>query len=135
MVVTDVRSAVTPSIIPPSIPTALPWSGPDVTKRDFTKVSASIGQLGYLSDDLTVALNLARAARNPSLEELYNLGPHPGNVAFEIGNPTLDTEVAYGPPTSSSCSHTQGQAEVTTSPLSEDVSGNPVASAAKLTRR
>jgi iron complex outermembrane receptor protein len=69
---------------------------PEVPKRDFTNFSASVGVLGYLRDDLTVALNLARAARNPSLEELYNLGPHPGNFAFEIGDPTLPTEVAYG---------------------------------------
>jgi iron complex outermembrane receptor protein len=69
---------------------------PEVVKRDFTNVSGSAGVLGYLRDDLTVALNLARAARNPSLEELYNLGPHAGNFAFEIGDPTLPTEVAYG---------------------------------------
>jgi iron complex outermembrane receptor protein len=69
---------------------------PEVPKRDFTNFSASAGVLGYLRDDLTLALNLARAARNPSLEELYNLGPHPGNFAFEVGDPTLDTEVAYG---------------------------------------
>ena len=69
---------------------------PDVPKRDFTNFSASVGVLGYLRDDLTLALNLARAARNPSLEELYNLGPHAGNFAFEIGDPTLPTEVAYG---------------------------------------
>jgi iron complex outermembrane recepter protein len=69
---------------------------PDVPKRDFTNLSASVGVLGYLRDDLTVALNLARAARNPSLEELYNLGPHAGNFAFEIGDPNLPTEVAYG---------------------------------------
>jgi iron complex outermembrane receptor protein len=69
---------------------------PDVPKRDFTNFSASVGVLGYLRDDLTLALNLARAARNPSLEELYNLGPHAGNFAFEIGDPTLPTEIAYG---------------------------------------
>jgi iron complex outermembrane receptor protein len=69
---------------------------PEVPKRDFTNFSASAGVLGYLRDDLTLALNLARAARNPSLEELYNLGPHPGNFAFEVGDPTLPTEVAYG---------------------------------------
>jgi iron complex outermembrane recepter protein len=69
---------------------------PDVPDRSFTNFSASVGVLGYLRDDLTLALNLARAARNPSLEELYNLGPHPGNFAFEIGDPTLSTEVAYG---------------------------------------
>ena len=69
---------------------------PDVAKRDFTNFSASIGLLGYLRDDLTVALNLARAVRNPSLEELYNLGAHVGNFAFEIGDPTLPAEIAYG---------------------------------------
>jgi iron complex outermembrane receptor protein len=69
---------------------------PDVAKRDFTNFSASLGLLGYLRDDLTVALNLARAVRNPSLEELYNLGAHVGNFAFEIGDPTLPAEVAYG---------------------------------------
>jgi iron complex outermembrane receptor protein len=68
----------------------------DVPARAFTNFSGSLGVLGYLRDDLTVALNLARAARNPSLEELYNLGPHAGNFAFEIGDPTLPTEVAYG---------------------------------------
>ena len=69
---------------------------PDLPRRDFTNFSGSVGVLGHLRDDLTLALNLARAARNPSLEELYNLGPHVGNFAFEIGDPTLDTEVAYG---------------------------------------
>jgi iron complex outermembrane receptor protein len=69
---------------------------PDVPKRDFTNFSGSVGVLGHLRDDLTLALNLARAARNPSLEELYNLGAHAGNFAFEIGDPTLSTEVAYG---------------------------------------
>jgi iron complex outermembrane receptor protein len=69
---------------------------PELPTRDFTNVSGSVGVLGYLRDDLTLAVNLARAARNPSLEELYNLGPHAGNFAFEIGDPTLPTEVAYG---------------------------------------
>jgi iron complex outermembrane receptor protein len=69
---------------------------PDLPKRDFTNFSGSVGILGYLRDDLTLALNVARAARNPSLEELYNFGAHVGNFAFEIGDPTLPTEVAYG---------------------------------------
>jgi iron complex outermembrane receptor protein len=69
---------------------------PDVPARDFTEFSGSVGVLGYLRDDLTIAVNFARAARNPSLEELYNLGPHAGNFAFEIGDPTLPTEIGYG---------------------------------------
>ena len=39
---------------------------------------------------------LARAARNPALEELFYFGPHPGNFAFEIGNPDLEPEHAFG---------------------------------------
>lgn len=69
---------------------------PELPERTFTNLSASVGALGHLRDDLTLALSLARAARNPSLDELYNLGPHAGNFAFEIGDPTLPTEVAYG---------------------------------------
>ncbi len=68
----------------------------DVARREFTEFSGSVGVLGYLRDDLTLALNLARAARNPSLEELYNYGAHVGNFAFEVGDPTLATEVAHG---------------------------------------
>ena len=68
----------------------------DAVDRDFTEFSGSAGVLGYLRDDLTLAVNFGRAARNPSLEELYNLGPHAGNFAFEIGDPNLPTEVGYG---------------------------------------
>jgi len=64
--------------------------------RDFSAVSASAGLLAFLREDLTLAVSLTRAARNPSLEELYNFGPHPGNFAFEIGNPGLPAEVGYG---------------------------------------
>ena len=42
------------------------------------------------------AVSLARAARNPALEELYFFGPHPGNFAFEIGNANLGSEKALG---------------------------------------
>ena len=39
---------------------------------------------------------MARAARNPALEELFYFGAHPGNFAFEIGNPDLEPEHAFG---------------------------------------
>ena len=45
---------------------------------------------------LTVAVSLARAARNPALEELFFFGPHIGNFAFEVGNPDLASEQALG---------------------------------------
>lgn len=67
--------------------------------RDFTDASGSVGLLfrpAAANDRLTVAFSFARAARNPALEELYFFGPHPGNFAFEIGNPGLNSERALG---------------------------------------
>jgi iron complex outermembrane receptor protein len=64
--------------------------------RDFTNVSGSVGLLLHPTEATTVALNLARAARNPALEELYFHGPHAGNFAFENGNPDLESEKALG---------------------------------------
>lgn len=67
--------------------------------RDFDQGSASVGLLVRPirdNDDVVVAASLARAARNPALEELYFFGPHAGNAAFEIGNPALGTEYALG---------------------------------------
>jgi iron complex outermembrane receptor protein len=67
--------------------------------RDFTDGSGSVGLLfrpAAANDKLTFAVSLAHAARNPALEELYFFGVHPGNFAFEIGNPNLDSETALG---------------------------------------
>jgi len=67
--------------------------------RDFTDGSGSVGLLirpAAANDRLTFAFSLAHASRNPALEELYFFGPHPGNFAFEIGNPNLDSERALG---------------------------------------
>ena len=68
-------------------------------ERDFTEFSGSVGLLfrpAAANDNFVVALSVARAARNPALEELYFFGPHPGNFAFEIGNPSLSSERALG---------------------------------------
>jgi iron complex outermembrane recepter protein len=67
--------------------------------RDFTEWSSSLGLLiqpEAANDNFVVAVSLARAARNPALEELYFFGPHPGNFAFEIGNPDLRSERGFG---------------------------------------
>jgi iron complex outermembrane recepter protein len=67
--------------------------------RDFTDGSGSIGVLfrpAAANHGVTAAFNLARAARNPALEELYFFGVHHGNFAFEIGNPDLGSERALG---------------------------------------
>jgi iron complex outermembrane receptor protein len=43
-----------------------------------------------------IGLNGSRAARAPSAEELLSDGPHIATQAFEIGNPDLRTERAWG---------------------------------------
>ena len=67
--------------------------------RAFTNVSTSVGLLlrpAAADDAITIAASLARAARNPALEELFFFGPHLGNFAFEVGNPALESEKALG---------------------------------------
>jgi iron complex outermembrane receptor protein len=67
--------------------------------RDFDNVSGSVGVLlrpKATHDAIHVAFSLARAARNPALEELYFFGPHAGNFAFEIANASLGSEKALG---------------------------------------
>jgi iron complex outermembrane receptor protein len=64
--------------------------------RNFDNVSFSVGTLVRPTDQSTLAVSFARAARNPALEELYFFGVHAGNLSFEIGNDALESEVAYG---------------------------------------
>jgi iron complex outermembrane receptor protein len=71
----------------------------DEINREFTNLSSSLGLLIQppgLDEHLTVALSVARSARNPALEELYFLGVHHGNFAFEVGNPGLESEKGLG---------------------------------------
>jgi iron complex outermembrane receptor protein len=64
--------------------------------RSFTGFSAAAGaRIGTWKNGNFVA-NYSHSYRAPSLEELYNLGPHPGNLAFEIGNPNLKRESGDG---------------------------------------
>jgi iron complex outermembrane receptor protein len=68
-------------------------------ERTFTTGSGSLGFLirpAAADDRLTIAFSAARAARSPALEELFYYGAHPGNFAFEVGNPELDPEHALG---------------------------------------
>jgi len=61
----------------------------------------------------SVAISLARTSRYPALEELYFYGPHPGNFAFEIGNPNLGAEHALGVDLSSRWRSARFSAEAT----------------------
>jgi iron complex outermembrane receptor protein len=74
------------------------WFSPGggLRPRAFDNLSGSAGVLLRPSDSTTVAVSVARAVRPPALEELYFFGPHPGNYAFEIGNPDLEPERNLG---------------------------------------
>lgn len=69
---------------------------PDVRDRDFTGGSGSVGFRTELGMGSAFVANLTRAHRAPALEELYNFGPHVGNLVFEVGNPNLEGEVTRG---------------------------------------
>lgn len=67
-----------------------------LTSRAFTGVSASAGVFIPTWTSGTLVVNYMHAYRAPGLEELYNIGPHPGNLAFEIGDPNLIREKSDG---------------------------------------
>lgn len=68
-------------------------------ERTFNTGSGSVGLLlrpAPANDRFVIAMSLARAARYPALEELFYFGLHPGNFAFEVGNPDVEPEHAIG---------------------------------------
>lgn len=64
-------------------------------RDDFT-VSASGGLAFKLADGWSISGNLNYTEREPETAELYSDGPHLATGAFEIGDPSLDKEIAYG---------------------------------------
>ncbi len=69
---------------------------PEVRDRSFTGFSGSVGLHTDIGSTGAFIVNLTRSSRAPALEELYNFGPHIGNLAFEIGNPDLEMESSIG---------------------------------------
>ncbi|MYH30377.1 MAG: TonB-dependent receptor [Acidobacteria bacterium] len=69
---------------------------PGAPDRQFLGASASVGLHTDVGAGSAFVANLTHSHRAPALEELYNFGPHVGNLAFEIGNPTLDAETTLG---------------------------------------
>lgn len=64
--------------------------------RSFTGFSAALGVRVPTWRGGSFVANYSHSYRAPSLEELYNNGPHPGNLAFEIGDPNLKRELGEG---------------------------------------
>ncbi|GAB2659925.1 TonB-dependent receptor [Arenimonas aestuarii] len=70
-----------------------PRSGTDAD-RDAT--SLAVGGLWRFSEAAHLSLNLNRAGRAPSAEELFSDGAHVATQSYELGDASLDTEVALG---------------------------------------
>lgn len=69
---------------------------PGTRDRTFSGMSASAGLHVDLAEGTALVATLSRSYRAPALEELYNFGPHVGNLAFEIGNTNLGREASVG---------------------------------------
>ena len=69
---------------------------PAYLDRSFTGFSGSVGANIALWKGGAFIANYTNSYRAPALEELYNNGPHIGNVTFEIGNQNLRNERANG---------------------------------------
>jgi iron complex outermembrane recepter protein len=64
--------------------------------RSFTGFSGAAGVRVTTWNGGAFVGNYSHSYRAPALEELYNLGPHRGNLAFEIGDPNLKREIGDG---------------------------------------
>ncbi len=64
--------------------------------RSFTGFSGAAGIHVPAWRNGAMVANYTHSYRAPALEELYNRGPHIGNLTYEIGNPDLQRERADG---------------------------------------
>ncbi len=67
-----------------------------LTRRSFTGFSGAAGIHIPLRDGTALVANYTHSYRAPAIDELYNKGPHIGNLAFEIGDSHLKREAADG---------------------------------------
>ena len=68
----------------------------DFRDRNFVGFSGSAGVRIPLWAGGSFVANYQHSFRAPALEELYNNGPHPGILVFDIGNPDLNPERGDG---------------------------------------
>ncbi|MCE2441246.1 MAG: TonB-dependent receptor [Candidatus Latescibacteria bacterium] len=64
--------------------------------RTFHTWSAAFSPLVPITDQMTAGFSLSRSQRAPTIEELYNEGPHLAAYTFEKGNVELNTERSFG---------------------------------------
>lgn len=61
----------------------------------FSTTNLALGGLWEIDEGLHLSLNLDRAERAPTAEELFSDGPHIATASHEVGNAGLDTERAF----------------------------------------
>ncbi|MDR7101000.1 TonB-dependent receptor [Croceicoccus sp. BE223] len=72
-------------------------SAPDVAlSRSFDAWSGAVGLWHETPGGLRLGLNASRTARIPTSEELFADGPHAATQQYEIGDPDLALETAWG---------------------------------------
>ncbi len=64
--------------------------------RSFGTVSGALGLAYDGPNALRAGINLSRVGRAPSAEEMFSNGPHVATQAFEVGDPDLSIERAWG---------------------------------------
>lgn len=64
--------------------------------RSFTNFSGALGLVYETDEALRAGVNFSRVERAPAAEELFAGGPHIATQQFEIGDPDLVTESAWG---------------------------------------
>jgi iron complex outermembrane receptor protein len=64
--------------------------------RNFHAWSAAVSPLVSISDRLAAGFSVSRSERIPTIEELYNEGPHLAAYTFEVGDATLRSERSFG---------------------------------------
>ncbi|MDE2889341.1 MAG: TonB-dependent receptor [Gemmatimonadota bacterium] len=64
--------------------------------RTFHAWSAAFSPLVPITEQLTAGFSLSRSQRAPTIEELYNEGPHLAAYTFEKGNVELNAERSFG---------------------------------------
>jgi iron complex outermembrane receptor protein len=64
--------------------------------RDFDAISVAVGASYEIAPSIRTGVNLSRAERAPSPEELLSDGPHIASQSFESGDPDLRTERSLG---------------------------------------
>ena len=65
-------------------------------ERDYDTFSGALGLVYQGIEGVRIGINGSRAERAPSAEELFSNGPHIATQAFEVGDPDLRTERAWG---------------------------------------